>query len=53
VPVLLSDLNILLLSGGQERTNAEYGTLLAAAGLRSGRIQAVAAPYSVIEGFAA
>ena len=33
VPVLLSDLNMLLLSGGQERTSTEYGTLLAAAGL--------------------
>jgi hypothetical protein len=52
VPVLLSDLNMLLLSGGQERTNAEYGTLLAAAGLRPGRIQPVAAPYGVIEGLA-
>ena len=30
LPVLLSDLNMLLLSGGQERTNAEYGKLLAA-----------------------
>jgi SAM-dependent methyltransferase len=53
VPVLLSDLNMLLLSGGQERTNAEYRTLLTAAGLRPGRIQPVAAPYGVIEGFAA
>lgn len=53
VPVLLSDLNMLLLSGGQERTNAEYGTLMAAAGLRPGRIQPVAAPYGLIEGFAA
>jgi O-methyltransferase domain/Dimerisation domain len=53
VPVLLSDLNMLLLSGGQERTNTEYATLLAAAGLRPGRIQPMAAPYGVIEGFAA
>ena len=53
VPVLLSDLNMLLLSGGRERTNAEYGALLAAAGLRAGRIQPVAAPYGVIEGLAA
>jgi SAM-dependent methyltransferase len=52
VPVLLSDLNMLLLSGGQERTNAEYGALLAAAGLRPGRIQPVAPPYGVIEGLA-
>jgi O-methyltransferase domain/Dimerisation domain len=53
VPVLLSDLNMLLLSGGQERTTAEYGTLLAAAGLQPGRIQPVATPYGVIEGFSA
>lgn len=53
VPVLLSDLNMLLLSGGRERTNAEYGTLLAAAGLRPGQICPVAAPYGVIEGLAA
>jgi O-methyltransferase domain/Dimerisation domain len=53
VPVLLSDLNMLLLSGGQERTNGEYAALMAAAGLRSGRIQPVAAPYGVIEGLAA
>ena len=53
VPVLLSDLNMLLLSGGQERTSAEYGALLAAAGLRPGRILPVAAPYGVIEGSAA
>jgi SAM-dependent methyltransferase len=53
VPVLLSDLNMLLLSGGQERTNAEYGALLAAAGLQTGRILPVAAPYGVIEGLEA
>jgi hypothetical protein len=53
VPVLLSDLNMLLVTGGLERTNAEYRALLAAAGLRPGRIQPVAAPYGVIEGFGA
>jgi SAM-dependent methyltransferase len=53
VPVLLSDLNMLLLSGGKERTSAEYAALLAAAGFRAGRIQPVAVPYGVIEGFAA
>jgi hypothetical protein len=50
VPVLLSDLNMLLLTGGQERTNAEYEALLAAAGPQLGRIQPVATPYGVIEG---
>jgi O-methyltransferase domain len=53
VPVLLSDLNMLLLTGGRERTNAEYGKLLAAAGLRPGQIRPVAAPYGIIEGLAA
>ena len=53
VPVLLSDLNMLLVTGGQERTNAEYGRLLTAAGLRPGQIQPVAAPYGIIEGLAA
>ena len=32
LPVLLSDLNMLVFTGGQERTNTEYGHLLAAAG---------------------
>lgn len=31
VPALLSDINMLMLSGGRERTNAEYGELLTAA----------------------
>ena len=50
LPTLLSDLNMLVLTGGRERTNAEYGGLLAAAGLRLGQIQPVAPPYGVIEG---
>jgi hypothetical protein len=50
VPVLLSDLNMLVFTGGQERTNVEYGRLLADAGLVLGDIHAVAAPYGVIEG---
>ena len=52
VPVLLSDLNMLLLTGGQERTNAEYGKLLAAAGMQPGQIRPVATPYGIIEAFA-
>jgi hypothetical protein len=50
VPVLLSDINMLVVTGGQERTNAEYGRLLSLAGLSLGKIQAVAPPYGVIEG---
>ena len=37
VPTLLSDINMLVITGGQERTNAEYGDLLATAGLTSAR----------------
>jgi SAM-dependent methyltransferase len=50
VPVLLSDINMLVFTGGQERTNAEYGRLLSAAGLSLGKIQPVAVPYGVVEG---
>jgi SAM-dependent methyltransferase len=53
VPTLLSDINMLVITGGQERTNAEYGTLLQAANLRLGKIEPVTFPYGVIEGFAA
>jgi SAM-dependent methyltransferase len=52
VPVLLSDLNMLVLTGGQERTNSEYGQLLADAGFRLGKVQPVAPPYGVIEALA-
>ncbi len=53
LPVLLSDLNMLVFTGGQERTNTEYGHLLAAAGLSLANVQPVAAPYGVIEGYPA
>jgi C-methyltransferase len=52
VSTLLSDINMLVLTGGQERTNAQYGELLQAAGLKLGTVQPVAFPYGVIEGFA-
>jgi hypothetical protein len=50
VPTLLSDINMLVLTGGQERTNAEYGELLSAAGLTMTGVAAVAFPYGVVEG---
>jgi O-methyltransferase domain len=52
VPTLLSDINMLILTGGKERSNAECSELLHAAGLKPGTIQPVAFPYGVIEGFA-
>jgi SAM-dependent methyltransferase len=53
VPALLSDINMLVITGGMERTTAEYGELLVAAGLRLGRVTPVTAPYGVIEGLPA
>ena len=53
VPVLLSDLNMLVFSGGQERTNPEYAQLLTDAGLRLGKIQHAATPYGILEGLIA
>ncbi len=49
VPTLLSDINMLIVTGGQERTDAEYGNLLERAGLRLTAVQKVAFPYGVIE----
>jgi SAM-dependent methyltransferase len=50
---VLSDLNMLVRTGGRERTEAEYRTLLAAAGLRLTRIIPTRAPWSVVEGMPA
>jgi hypothetical protein len=50
IPTLLSDLNMLVLTGGQERTDEEYARLLAGADLRLMRVLPVAYPYGVFEG---
>jgi orsellinic acid C2-O-methyltransferase len=52
VPVLVSDLNMLVVTGGLERTNAEYHALLTAAGFRPGAVLPVAPPYGITEGLA-
>jgi hypothetical protein len=52
VPVLLSDLTMLVVTGGKERTNAEYGELLAGAGMSLVSVKPVDPPYGVIEGCA-
>jgi hypothetical protein len=52
LPVLLSDMNMLVFTGGKERTNAEYGKLLTEADLIPGRVLSFAPPYGVIEGLA-
>jgi SAM-dependent methyltransferase len=50
VPTLLSDINMLVITGGQERTNAEYATLIEGAGLKIGSVRPVAFPYGIVEG---
>jgi hypothetical protein len=47
---LLSDLNMLVLTGGQERTGEEYARLFAGADLRLTGVLPVAYPYGVFEG---
>ena len=44
-----SDLNMLVVPGGQERTEDEYGALLTAAGLRPVRMVPTTGPYAVVE----
>jgi SAM-dependent methyltransferase len=46
----LLDLNMLVMTGGRERTKAEFGTLLNAADYKLTRIAPTMAPQSVIEG---
>jgi hypothetical protein len=52
VPTLLSDINMLVITGGQERTNTEYRSLLNAAALTPEAVHHVAFPYGVIEAVA-
>jgi len=47
--MLLADLNMLVLTGGHERTAAEYRTLLGGAGFALAHIVPTATPLSVIE----
>lgn len=46
----VSDLNMMVLTGGRERTEAEYRTLLGRAGFRLSRVAASQALVSLIEG---
>ena len=52
LPTLLSDINMLVLTGGRERTNTEYAGLIQAAGLRLAQVVPVAFPYGIIEAVA-
>ena len=48
----MSDLNMLVSPGGEERTEAEYATLLAAAGFRLTRVVPTASDVSIVEAVA-
>jgi O-methyltransferase domain len=48
-PGQLLDLNMLVMTGGQERTRSEYGALLAEAGFRLTRIIPTSSPVHVLE----
>ena len=45
-----SDLNMMVMPGGRERTEAEYATLLEAAGLRLVRLVPTLGAFSIVEG---
>ncbi len=47
--VQLMDINMLVMTGGRERTATEYGALCAAAGLRLVRTIATGTPFFVVE----
>ena len=51
--VHLMDLNMLVMTGGLERTAKEYGTLLDRAGFRLKRVIQTQSPFAVIEAEAA
>jgi hypothetical protein len=45
----LFDINMLVVTGGQERTETQYGTLFRAAGLRLERVLSTCSPLSLLE----
>ena len=51
-PAQLFDLNMLVMTGGRERTLSEYGALLAKAGFRLTRIIPTGSPFQVLEAVA-
>jgi hypothetical protein len=51
-PAKFTDLNMLLLFAGRERTAAEFRSLLQAAGFTMGRVVPTSTPWNVLEGVA-
>jgi O-methyltransferase domain/Dimerisation domain len=52
-PGQLFDLNMLVMTGGRERTQSEYGALMAQAGFRLNRVILTGSPFHVLEAVAA
>jgi hypothetical protein len=50
IPTLLSDITMLVITGGLERTEQEYARLLGSADMRLTRVIPVAYPYTIFEG---
>ena len=48
-PIKVLDLNMLVVPGGKERTESQFGDLLSLAGLRLERVIATKAPISILE----
>ena len=48
----LFDLNMLVMTGGQERTQSKYGALLGCAGFRPNRVIPTGSPFHVLEAIA-
>ena len=51
-PGQLFDLNMLVMTGGQERTHGEYSALLAQTGFRLNRVVPTGSPFHVLEAVA-
>lgn len=49
-PAQLVDLNMLVMTGGRERTASEYGDLFSQAGFRLHRVVPTGSPYHLVEG---
>ena len=48
--VQLMDINMLVMTGGRERTATEYGALFASAGFRLARTIPTGTPFFIVEG---
>jgi hypothetical protein len=49
-PALFMDLNLMVLTGGRERTRAEFRSLFRAVGLKLARVMRTPSPFSLLEG---